>query len=194
MESLIKLHHNDPDLLIDLSEQYIVSCGPSFKNGYTLGGCLGNEIDVVYDFLVSSGVPDEACFPYQSIQWPGIEPPCAKACSDLDSRVHKLSSYSFLGGDVLYIPHPENIKALLVNKPIHCSITVHFGWAFYTGGIYEPIPAFSKIGLGHGVQLIGFDDAQQCWICKNSQGTDWGETADFKPYTPGAGDGGYFRA
>ena len=46
---------------------------------------------------------------------------------------------------------------------------------------------------GHFVEIIGFDDAQQCWICKNSFGTDWGETVDFKPYTPGAGDGGYFR-
>jgi hypothetical protein len=63
-------------------------------------------------------------------------------------------------------------------------------WAFYSGGIYEPI---GSLMVGHQVQVIGFDDAEQCWICKNSQGTDWGETADFKPYTPGAGDGGYFR-
>lgn len=43
------------------------------------------------------------------------------------------------------------------------------------------------------VEIIGYDDSQRCWIVKNNQGTNWGETADFTPYTPGAGDGGYFR-
>jgi hypothetical protein len=203
MESLIKLHYNDPDLPVDLSEQYIVSCGPTgTRYGYEYGGCKGNYADFVADFLMSSGVPDEACFPYKKIQWPGIEPPCTKVCNDAASRVHKISGYSLIGSDAQsfpykdeesFIPYPEYIKAVLVNKPVYCFMLIYFDWLFYTGGIYEPIPALSKIGFGHAVQIIGYDDAQQCWICKNSFGTNWGETADFKPYTRGAGDGGYFR-
>jgi hypothetical protein len=196
LETLIRFHHNDPTLSMDLSEQYLVSCVRSGlrcdEHGY-YGGCIGNYVDFVYDFLVDSGVPDEGCFPYKNIQWPGIEPLCTNACSDVDARVHKVSRYSFIGGDRLYLPYPENIKALLVNKPVHCSMLLHLDWIFYTGGIYEPIPLLGNISVGHGVQIIGYDDAQQCWICKNNQGTDWGETADFKLYTPGAGDGGYFR-
>ena len=196
LETLIRLHHNDPTLSIDLSEQYLVSCVPSgvrCDGGSYRGGCLGNWTDFAFDFLVDSGVPDEACFPYQNVQWPGIEPSCSKVCIDVESRAQKLSSYSFIGGNINAIPYPENIKAVLVNKPVNCYMSFYPDWFFYTGGIYEPIPAFSKMEAGHFVQIIGYDDAQQCWICKNSQGTDWGETADFKPYTPGAGDGGYCR-
>jgi len=192
MESLIKLYYNDPNLSVDLSEQYLVSCGPV--------GCRGFDMpDTAMDYFFNSGVPDEGCFPY-NIQIPFIPPPCTKACIDSATRIHKLSSYSFIGGEgisvslgeeVGFIPYPENIKAVLVNKPVVCVMLLNpLDWVFYTGGIYEPIFLWPA---GHFVEIIGFDDAQQCWICKNSQGTDWGETADFKPYTPGAGDGGYFR-
>lgn len=192
MESVIKLYYNNPDLPVDLSEQYLVSCG--------VAGCRGFDMpDTAMDHFFNRGVPDEACFPYQTIQFRGIEPPCAMACDDAASRIHRLSSYSFISGEgvtvpfgneVLLIPYPENIKAVLVHKPVVCVMFLAFDWAFYAGGIYEPTrPTVS----GHFAEIIGFDDAQQCWICKNSMGTDWGETADFKPYTPGAGDGGYFR-
>ncbi len=184
------------DLPVDLSEQYLVSCVPSGvrceDDGY-VGGCRGNYTDWVFDFLMDSGVPDEGCFPCKDIQWPGIEPSCTNACNDVDSRVYKLSSYSFIGGDRVAFPYTENIKAILANKPVDCYMKLYFDWIFYTGGIYKPIPSLTTIGIGHTVQIIGFDDAQQCWICKNRQGTDWGETIDFKPYTLGAGDGGYFR-
>ena len=201
MESLVKLHYNDPDLPVDLSEQYLISCGPSgFSRGYDYGGCSGNYADYVGDFLVNSGVPDEGCFPLNIFQRSGTEVPCINACSDSASRVHRLSSYSFIGGEgfsipygeeVVFLPYPENIKAALINKPVYCGMMLNpFDWVFYNGGIYEPIFFWP---VGHYFQIIGFDDAQQCWICKNSFGTDWGETADFKPYTPGAGDGGYFR-
>jgi C1A family cysteine protease len=33
---------------------------------------------------------------------------------------------------------------------------------------------------GHCVTLIGYDDAQGCWIGKNSWGTGWGEAGFFK--------------
>lgn len=201
MESLIKLHFNDPDLPIDLSEQYLLSCGShGFSRGYYYGGCSGNYVDYLGNFLMINGVPDEECFPYENRQSAGTEVPCIYACSDVASRVHKLSSYSFIGGkgfsvpygqDVVFLPYPENIKAVLINKPVYCGMILNpDDWQLYNGGIYEPI-SFKPVG--HYVQIIGFDDAQQCWIGKNSQGTDWGETADFKPYTPGAGDGGYFR-
>ena len=201
MESLVRLYYDDPTLSVDLSEQYVVSCGPfGSRDGYKYGGCAGNFIDIALDFIADSGVPDEGCFPYQQFQWIGSEDPCSNACSDIDSRIHNFS-YSFITGegfhlmdpwnDEVFIPSPESIKTILVNKPVATGMLLNpIDWAFYTGGIYEPTPGPI---VGHYVQVIGYDDTQQCWICKNSQSTNWGETADFKPFTPGSGNGGYFR-
>ena len=194
METLIRLSQSNLNLSIDLSEQYVVSCGPSGTQGeYDYGGCEGNYTDYVCDFLVSTGAPDEACFPYDSSQQTGTEPPCANACADVASRAYKISSYSFIAGEVGYVPYPEYIKAVVVNKPVPCGMLVYDDFYDYVGGIYQPVPEPGDEGGGHLVLIIGYDDSQSCWIVKNSWGTDWGETANFTPYTPGAGDGGYFR-
>lgn len=194
METLIRLSQSNINLSIDLSEQYLVSCGPSGTKGeYNYGGCVGNYSDYVCDFLMSTGAPDEACFPYDSAQQTGSEPPCANVCADVASRAYKISSYSFIAGEVGYVPYPEYIKAVVVNKPVPCGMLVYDDFYDYVGGIYQPVPEPGDEGGGHLVIIIGYDDSQSCWIVKNSWGTDWGETANFTPYTPGAGDGGYFR-
>jgi len=194
METLIRLSQSNPNLSIDLAEQYLVSCGPNGSNEQgPYGGCYGNYTNFVCDFLLNTGVPDELCFPYVSTQQSGTEPPCSNACTDVASRVYKLSNYSFIAGASGYIPYPEYIKAVLVNKPVPCGMLCYQDFSYYTGGIYEPVPQPGEEGGGHLVYIIGYDDSQSCWIVKNSWGTDWGETANFTPYTPGAGDGGYFR-
>jgi C1A family cysteine protease len=48
----------------------------------------------------------------------------------------------------------------------------------YRSGVYSHVTG--NLAGGHCVTLIGYDDAQQCWIGKNSWGTGWG-------------DGGYFK-
>ena len=194
LETLIKLSQSNPNLSIDLAEQYLVSCGPSgTQGGYEYGGCTGNYTNLVSDFLVSSGVPDEACFPYASSQQTGTEPSCYNACADAAARSYKLAGYSFIAGEAGSIPYPDYIKAVLVNKPVPCGMLAYQDFAYYTSGIYEPVPQQDEKGGGHLVYIIGYDDNQSCWIVKNSWGTDWGETASFTPHTTGAGDGGYFR-
>lgn len=195
METLIKLSQSNPSFPIDLSEQYVVSCGPyGNRSGYDYGGCEGNYMDYVCDFLVSTGTPDELCFPYDSTQQLGTEPPCGDACTDVASRVEKVSNYSFIAGDIGYITlNPDNIKAVVENKPVPCGMVCYNDFSNYIGGIYQPVPELGEDGGGHIVYIIGYDDSQSCWIVKNSWGTDWGETASFTPYTPGAGNGGYFR-
>ena len=45
-------------------------------------------------------------------------------------------------------------------------------------GVYQHVSG--GYAGGHCVSLIGYDDAQGCWIAKNSWGTDWGESGYFK--------------
>eukprot|EP00878_Enallax_costatus_P006198 GHUV01006498.1.p1 GENE.GHUV01006498.1~~GHUV01006498.1.p1 ORF type:complete len:408 (+),score=59.39 GHUV01006498.1:557-1780(+) len=45
--------------------------------------------------------------------------------------------------------------------------------------IYTPAPA-AKIVQGHAVALVGYNNAQQYWIAKNSWGKDWADGGFFK--------------
>lgn len=46
-------------------------------------------------------------------------------------------------------------------------------WKFYRGGVYKRV-AGKFIGT-HSVVVMGYDNAAQYWIIRNSQGTEWGE-------------------
>ncbi|MFF5184107.1 C1 family peptidase [Streptomyces sp. NPDC000345] len=48
----------------------------------------------------------------------------------------------------------------------------------YGGGVYRH--QSGELAGGHCVCLVGYDDAQSCWIAKNSWGLDWGEQGFFR--------------
>jgi C1A family cysteine protease len=49
---------------------------------------------------------------------------------------------------------------------------------YYRSGVYEYILGAS---LGsHATLIVGYDDSKQCFIGKNSWGTDWGEDIYFE--------------
>ena len=181
LETLIKLDQDDPDFDVDLSEQYLISCGPSGdRGGYDYGGCLGNYTDYTCDFLVSAGAPDESCFTYNNGQQTGSEPSCNDACSDVVARVYTISSYTFIAsGGIWYVPSVEDIKLVVVNKPVPCGFYVYGDFQNYVSGVYEPLSSQTVLG-GHMVYIVGYDDSQSCWIVKNSWGTGWGESGFFR--------------
>jgi hypothetical protein len=49
----------------------------------------------------------------------------------------------------------------------------------YRNGVYARTSGASYEG-GHAVLIVGYDDGDNCWICKNSWGTGWGENGYFK--------------
>jgi C1A family cysteine protease len=55
---------------------------------------------------------------------------------------------------------------------------VHQDFFSYSGGVYRP--QTDQLAGGHCVCLVGYDDAQACWIAKNSWGTNWGEHGFFR--------------
>jgi hypothetical protein len=180
-ETLIMLEAGNPEPAADLSEQYIVSCGPAgTRDGYAYGGCIGNYSDYISDFLRGAGVPDEACFAYATGQDTGTEPPCGAACADASARATKIRSWYYIAPQaVSHLPTPDQIKAVLVNKPVPCGMYIYDDFKHYAGGIYEPVTGQDIIG-GHLACIVGYDDSQQCWIVKNSWGTEWGEDGFFR--------------
>lgn len=189
MESLIRIKNNEPTLDIDLSEQDIVACGPR-GNGW--GGCDGNDFDRVCDYVQYYGIVDEDCFPY--IGW---EIDCNNRC---DAGInYKISNYDFLPYTYIhnvyfedinwnlhwgtfYIPSVNTIKDALQESPIVAGMAIFNDLNYHNPSniddYFDPFD-FTYEGL-HSVIIVGWDDSDSTWICKNSWGSDWGTDGYFK--------------
>ena len=177
IESWWKIYNNDPDSVIDLSEQFVLSCGIA-------GSCYGGLSELVLEFAKEVGIPHEDCFPYEADD----EILCDMACDNWADKTVKVPGWGFVTFIEVF---QENIKSALYRHPVVAEMVVYEDFMNYAGGVYEHV--WGDFVYGHQILIVGWDDEQQCWICKNSFGTDWGETSQFTPYTEGAGDGGYCR-
>ncbi len=161
-----------PDL--NLSEQFVVSCD---NDNY---GCCGGYMDRVYDFLTNSGTIGESCFPYNSsgtckcnrIFCINSTSPCDNMCADWESSHKRISGWEPVPYDV------NAIKSALLDGPVPCGMDVYTDFFYYTGDVYEY--TWGDYEGGHAVIIIGWNDADGCWIVKNSWGTAWGEGGHFR--------------
>jgi hypothetical protein len=167
-----------PTRAVDVSEQNMVSCWKLDCGGTTLDWTLTN--------WNSNGCPDEACFPYTSGN--GSVPACANRCADWLSR-----AFFFLNWGRYDSPSVTTIKNEIQNYgPVMTWIDVkedfyfnNLGQPNYNGGVY--IHTWGGSVGGHFVVLYGWDDANNCWLGKNSWGTGgWGEVGP-------DGNDGWFR-
>ncbi len=171
VESLINIVNEDPTIDKDLSEQFIVSCGREWVNG--IDGCDGAYLSPTFDFLLEYGAIPESCFLYISGA-SGYVPPCSDKCDDWEDQVITVKGWNAIADDV------ESIKnALVAHGPLPTSMVVYSDLYEYSGGIYEH-PGDDPNPSNHLVTIVGYDDTQQYWICKNSWGPSWGENGWFR--------------
>jgi hypothetical protein len=78
------------------------------------------------------------------------------------------------------------------NGAIQVAMEVDSDFFDYSGGVYSP--DYGDYAGGHCVCIIGYDDVQGCWICKNSWGTEWGDMKDPGWFKIAYGVCGIFRA
>jgi Papain family cysteine protease len=165
VECQMRIASGDPFYPIDLSEQHLFSCGG--------GSCSsGWQIDPAMNRCRQQGVPDEACLPYSA-----SDNNCNQGCPDWQSRAVKIQSWTDLGG-WLWPPPVEDIKAAVNQGPVACSMWVYDDFFQYSGGVYEHTGGGTP--GGHCVCIVGYDDANSCWIVKNSWGRMWGEDGFFR--------------
>lgn len=161
-EGQLNITYGNPNLNLDLSEQYL------FAN---IGGCdTGSWPSQANSFLKSTGTPDEACQPYVSGRL-GEDQAASFVCGNYAERVYKITKAQSLAGE-------SSIKTALQNGPVLTTMTVYEDLAFYAGGIYEHVTG--EVLGGHAVTIVGYDDANDAWIVKNSWGVDWGEAGYFR--------------
>lgn len=145
----------------DLSEAFLFFCG---------GGECSSGLTLLEaaNFLISDGVTDERCFPYNDYNMP-----CSDRSSNWYSRILKVSKSGYVS------PNIGSIKnALLEYGPLVTSMKVYDDFSYYYGGIYEHVSG--NFRGGHAVAIVGYNDNEEYWICKNSWGESWGESGWFR--------------
>ena len=159
MEAQYNIEEADPSIDLDLAEQCLLSCSP--------GSCDGWYISSTMNWLRDKGTVGEACFPYEA----GDTIPCSNVCPDWRDRTWKIEDWSWVS------PSINDIKGYLLEAPLPTGMTVYEDFIYYDGGVYEHVWG-QELG-GHLVTLVGWDDTNSSWICKNSWGEDWGEDGWF---------------
>ncbi len=155
LESMILIEHN---VNLDLSEAELLFCGG--------GSCGGWWPSSAVSYLANNGMAHESCFPYQDHNMP------CNTCAERNGEAVKVRNNTV-------IFNVNQRKQYLANVgPMMCVFEVYRDFFGYSSGVYSHVTG-SLAGL-HCVEVVGFDNLLNCWICKNSWGSGWG-------------DGGFFR-
>lgn len=158
LEAYINLYYNQI-LTKDLSEEELISC--------TQWGCGGGYEQSAFNYIKTSGIVNETCFPYVA-----EEQNCNLKCANPSERI-------FIEDFGYYTTSEDSMKRQLFRAPItlgidtwHHSMTlagykkITVGSQIYNGnGNYNETISFGSLG-----SLLG----RTAWLVKNSIGTEWG--------------------
>jgi C1A family cysteine protease len=163
VEAAIRIAKNMPAMNIDLSEQQIFSCAG--------GDCpTGLYMGTAFDYIKANGLADEACLPYDE-----VDDNCGDLCADWQDRVETIDDWELLWQ---YTVNEDALKTVVMEQPVACYLEVYGDFMSYSSGVYEHVSG----GLmgGHFVLIVGWNDEENSWICKNSWGSGWGEKGYFR--------------
>lgn len=157
--------HIESGLWLDLSEadSHFCSSHGANCNGWWPDQCLGQ--------IKSRGVCNEAAFPYASAFGGSPSPRCV-AVANHAGVATKVTNVVALSGANAIKNHLSNVG------PVAGCFDVFDDFFSYSGGIYRHVSG--GLAGGHCVLVIGYSEADQCWICKNSWGTGWGTGGFFR--------------
>lgn len=157
------IYSTQPLKFPDLSEQDLISCSKA-------GDCAGGSPSSALDHVKNNGIVSEDCFPYIE-----EDAPCA-LCTEWDKKLARIKGWGWI---TQTFEDRDTIKTALQDGPLKFRMDVYSDYYYYKSGVYKPIATASYEG-SHGVMLVGYDEEEDCWICKNSWGTDWGKDGYFK--------------
>jgi C1A family cysteine protease len=187
VEAIYNISTNNPNLDLDLSEEYLVS------DCLWGNSCCGGWMSTALNFVRDEGIPDESCLPYIdgssctcssgvcnsncTYRGSGIcsDATCSSSCSDLQSRLRTIDA---VGG---VYPSQSQVKQSVVdNGPLTVAMGILKSGDYWDGDIYR---CTDDESVNHGVVIAGYSDAGGSggyWIVKNSWGSGWNGNGYFK--------------
>ena len=129
----------------------------------------GGNIAEALDWIKANGIYDPVCWPYHTDD--AVRAPTP----DRDGRTVKIDGWQYIGSVADQKDWLENVGPLAMCFAVYTDFFVH------GGEVYRRSTAPNiKIEGYHCVLVVGFSDLEQCWICKNSWGSTWGDNGYFK--------------
>jgi Papain family cysteine protease len=149
------------NLNIDTSEQHVLDCAGA-------GSCSGGWYGPVWAWMTGHKVASEGQLPYVAQN---------QSCPVGIVGQFQDVAWGFVttGNST---PTVTQIKdALCAHGAIAVAMEATPLFQAYTGGVYNEA---NVTGINHAVTIVGWDDANQAWIVKNSWGIGWGEAGFFR--------------
>jgi len=165
-ESAMRIGTVNPNLAIQLSEAQLFYCVARSQGRMCEGASGGWTVPPALTAIQFPGVADAACYPYVA-----GDQNCTNLCANWQQRVTNITGWHSLTS-------VADMKAWLATRgPLVTCLTVYDDFMYYAGGVYQH--STGNLDGGHCVCVIGYDDTQGAWICKNSWGTGWGAQGFF---------------
>ncbi len=164
-ETVIKIFDN---VSRDLSEQWLVNCDHA-QSGCGGGWCPDNMFKVY-------GAVYETDEPYTGQNG---------TCDPTYSYHEKIADFH----QIAVNPTVDQIKQAIYDYgPVWAAIDAGSHFSSYTGGV---VTQSDGSQVNHAIVLVGWDDASNCWILRNSWGTTWGENGGYMRIGYGLSNVGY---
>lgn len=149
---------------LDLSEQDIVACGVTC-GGVDCGSCGGGWSDRAFDFIKCKGVASETSYAYTATSTPCYNKPKFKTANSW-GRLLVSGTYPSVDWIKYYITLYGSVVTYM-----KAGVSTFYS---YGGGVYNGYPSSNPNDIDHAVTIVGWWDAGNAWIIKNSWGTGWG--------------------
>jgi len=150
-------------ITINASEEYVVNCSGA-------GGWGGGWPYKVFLWMATQdkNVADESSVPYTGP--PQTCPPGVPASNYYAGYLVMIQPFSAISS-------VNAIKSYLCRfGVVSTTLTADDKFKLYTGGYFFSFKSTTSAypPVNHAVAIIGWDDSIQCWLIKNSWGTNWG--------------------
>ncbi len=172
VESMASIEHGQ---LLDLSEADSHFCS---SHGASCGGWNANDC---LEQIKQRGVVSDAAYPYMTAfaSPPQVDPnpphywiPHCVNTPNRAATAVKITTHGLITDITARKNYLSNVG------PCSASFDVYDDFFSYGSGVYHHVSG--AYAGGHCVEVIGYSEAEQCWICKNSWNTGFGMGGFFK--------------